>query len=68
MAKKTTLNDIAALLADQKKVLAKHGELLTKRGEVLAKHVDELRDLTTSVAHVVEHMATRELIISLHTR
>ena len=47
MAKKTTLNDIAAMLEKQR---------------------DEIKDLTRSVAHVVEHMASKEQVVALHTQ
>lgn len=47
MAKKTTLNDIAAMLEKQR---------------------DEIKDLTRSGAHVVEHMASKEQVVALHTQ
>ena len=47
MAKKTLLNDIAAMLKKQS---------------------DEIKDLTGSVAFVVEHMATKEQVAALHTQ
>ena len=47
MAKKTTLNDIAAMLEKQR---------------------DQIKDLTRSGAHVVEHMASKEQVVALHTQ
>jgi hypothetical protein len=54
MAKKTTLNDIAAMLA--------------KQGEILSKHGKEITDLSASVAQVVKHMATKEDLEKLATK
>lgn len=53
-AKKTTLDDIAEILAAQGKVLADQGK--------------EIRDLAASVSHVVKHMLTKNDTAELRTR